>query len=156
MILKFFFLPLLVTQLSMQQNYTYVWDQYQLSVSTPVIMEEDEDEDFWDLEDEKTDFWLEVERYSFTSEPEMDFKNRTAKSIVFEFANDTYENVSDGGTIPNVDDGYFVISNEDGSVSFILLIIDRKNKVYYELYMEEVEKIQAYCYQVINSLRFLN
>lgn len=149
-----FYLPLLFSPIHLQTTQIYTWQPYNLSLSAPINLTETKDADFWELEDENLDFWLDGERIPFSDEEE-EIYNSTSKSGAFYAAKAMgYEKCVDGGPIPNVPDGHYVTLSEDELEVFYILILDRNHQVAYELILEFQPRFKPIAMQLVNSLKF--
>lgn len=131
-----FLLPLIIQLNIQQQNFRYEWAKYGISfnVSVALILEIDDDLDMFDAEDESGDIWIMIDRYSFDElDKEMLQPDLKAATKHYCLNDGGVEKVKDGGRIPNVPEGYYMYTFEDESYIFLGLIVDRKNKVVYEI-----------------------
>jgi hypothetical protein len=125
-----------------------------MEFSSSLVLNEMSDEDYWDVDDDDMDFWVEVERVPFDSVEVGIIDKGAKKGARFYAETMEYERIKDGGPIPNIPEGHFVISSEDDMQTFICVIIDRTNKVVYEIFIEDMEERKPMLYEVINSLHF--
>ncbi len=156
MIQTLFILPFLIAQVNLQQNYIYTNHKFGLTLTVPLLLTQTADEYYWELEDENMDFWFDCERVPL-EEFDLDIEKTNVKKVVKKMAEEMgYEDTKDGGPIPNVPEGHFVIDDDEGYITYIMLIIDRRNKVVYEIFLDDALNNKPAAFQLINSLRFVN
>lgn len=150
-----FILPFLIAQVHLQQNYIYTNHQFGLTLTVPILLTQTADEYYWELEDENMDFWFDCERMTF-DEFDMDLDKTPVKKLIKKLADEMDYKAKDGGPIPNVPEGHFVVEDDNGYFTYIMLIIDRRNKFVYEIYLDDALNNKPAALQLINSLRFIN
>ena len=150
-----FIAPLLFTLFTMQTSKVFIWEPFGLSCSSTLPLTETQNAESWELEDDPFYFWLEAERIP-VSDYDEGWINGGAKLTALKVAEEGgYVNVQDGGPIPNVPAGHFVTSFEEGMTTYIIIIIDLKSNVVYEIYLDDELERKPYIYQILNSLRFI-
>lgn len=136
------------------QTNKYVWEPYGLSCNSSLNLTETQDAEYWELEDDPFNFWLDAERIPVT-DYESNWINSDAKITAFKVAESGgYPNINDGGAIPNVPSGYFVTSFDEGITTYIIIIIDLKSKMVFEIYLDDELERKPLIFEIINSFQF--
>lgn len=149
------YLPLLIFHLNLPQTSSYNWAKNELIFVASLNLHENKDDDSWALIDESFEFLFFCERVLVADcEPEL-LQNSTKKSAFALAKLYNYEKVRDGGKMPNVDDGYYVIATDEGEEHYVLLIKDKSKACVYEIYIESTSVGRSFAYEIINSLQFI-